>query len=104
MDLIARSGVFWGMTVALELLERALPHLQVERLVTYALRYEEGATIKRLGWVLEQMGIAQQHLEPLQSYWVITYYRLDPQKPPGNQYNARWRVIENLHVDLVANA
>lgn len=103
LDLIARSDVFGGMAVALELLEGALAHLKVEGLVEYALRYEEGATIKRLGWALEQMGTAQQHLEPLQSYRVKTYYRLDPRKPPGDKYNARWRVIENLSVDQAPN-
>lgn len=96
LDVIARPDLFGGMQAALELLEGALPHLQVEPLIRYALRYGEGATVKRLGWALEHMGVATQLLEPLQRLPVKTYYRLDPQKPPSRQYNARWRIIENL--------
>jgi predicted transcriptional regulator of viral defense system len=97
LDVIARSDLFGGMQSALELLEEALPHIQVERLVNYALRYGEGATVKRLGWALERMGVAPQQLEPLRALPVKTYYRLDPQKPPGRHHNARWRIIENLN-------
>lgn len=97
LDVIARPDLFGGMQAAFELLEGALPHLQIEPLIQYALRYGEGATVKRLGWALEQMGVATQLLEPLQRLPVKTYYRLDPQKPPSRKYNARWRIIENLN-------
>ncbi len=99
LDVIARSDLFGGMSVAFEILEGALPHLQVERLASYALRYGEGATIKRLGWALERMGVPPQQLESLQALPVKTYYRLDPQKPPVKCYDARWRIIENLNGD-----
>jgi predicted transcriptional regulator of viral defense system len=97
LDVIARSDLFGGMQSALELLEGALPHIRVEQLINYALRYGEGATIKRLGWALERMGIPAQQLEPLQVLPVKTYYRLDPQQPPSRQHNARWHIIENLN-------
>lgn len=96
LDVMARPALFGGMRAALELLEAALPHIQVERLVTYALRYGEGATIKRLGWALERMGESPERVEPLRAVAVKTYYRLDPQQPANRQYNARWRIIENL--------
>lgn len=97
LDVIARSDLFGGMSAALEILEGALPQLHMERLVEYALRYGEGATVKRLGWALERMGVAPQSIAPLQTFPVKTYYRLDPQKPPVKRYDARWRIIENLN-------
>lgn len=96
LDVMARSDLFGGMQSALEILEGALAHLRIERLTAYALRYGEGAVVKRLGWALERMGAAPQQLESLQALPVKTYYRLDPQKPPGGRYDARWRIIENL--------
>lgn len=97
LAVMARSDLFGGMSAALDILEGALPQLQVERLVEYALRYGEGATVKRLGWALERMGVAPQPIAPLQAFPVKTYYRLDPQKPPVKRYDARWRIIENLN-------
>lgn len=96
LDLLARPDLFGGMRPALELLESALPRLQVTTLVNYALRLEVGAVIKRLGWALEQMGVPAEALEPLLAFPVRTDYRLDPQQPAGGRRSARWRILENL--------
>ena len=96
LDLIARSDVFGGMRAAAEILEGLLPQIEIPRLVEYALRYNTGAVVKRLGWFLEQFGISPFETVPLQAYPVSTYYRLDPKTLPGRHYQARWRIIENL--------
>lgn len=96
LDLLARPDLFGGMRAALELLESALPRLKVETLVDYALRLDVGAVIKRLGWALEQMGVAAETLEPLRAFPVRTDYRLDPQQPRRGRRAARWRILENL--------
>lgn len=96
LDLIARPEVFGGFRAAIEILEGALPQLDPPTLVQYALRYGVGAVIKRMGWVLERLGVDGETLAPLQVYPVKTYYRLEPQSPPGKSYNSHWRIIENL--------
>jgi len=96
LDLVARPDVFGGMSAAIEILENTLPHIEVPRLVQYALRYNVGAVIKRMGWVLEHCGADPDDMVPLQSFPVKTYYRLDPQRPASQMYNSRWRIIENL--------
>jgi predicted transcriptional regulator of viral defense system len=96
LDLIARPDVFGGMSAAIEILEEALPHIEISGLIQYALRYNVGAIIKRLGWLLEHLGVAVDTIALLQSFPVRTYYRLDPQAPTGKQYASRWHIIENL--------
>jgi predicted transcriptional regulator of viral defense system len=96
LDLVARPDIFGGMEAAIEILEEALPRIAVPGLVQYALRYHVGAVVKRLGWLLERIGVDAGELVPLQSYQVSTYYRLDPQVPASHQYNSRWHIIENL--------
>lgn len=96
LDLIARPDVFGGMRAAIEILEETLPRIEISGLVQYALRYNVGAVVKRLGWLLERFGRLAEETAPLQSYPVKTYYRLDTQAAPGQQYNSRWRIIENL--------
>lgn len=96
LDLIARADLFGGLSVAIEMLAEALPRLELPRLVEYALQYRMGSVIKRLGWALEQLGVAGDLLAPLQAYPVRTWYALDPQAPRSAAYNPRWRVIENL--------
>ncbi|HOU15845.1 MAG TPA: type IV toxin-antitoxin system AbiEi family antitoxin [Anaerolineae bacterium] len=96
LDLIARPEIFGGLRATIEILEGALPQLDLPALVRYALRYDVGAVIKRLGWTLERLGVEIETLTFLQTYPVKTYYRLEPQLPPGKRYNSRWRIIENL--------
>ena len=96
LDLIARSDVFGGMSAAIEILEEALPKISVSKLIQYGLQYDTGAVIKRLGWVLEQLGVENEMLAHLQTHGVTTYYRLEPQNPSNKRYNARWRIIENI--------
>ena len=96
LDLIARPDVFGGMSAAIEILEENLSRIDVPSLVQYALRYNVGAVIKRLGWLLERFGAASGEIAPLQSHLVKTYYRLDPQAPASQKYNSHWRINENL--------
>jgi predicted transcriptional regulator of viral defense system len=96
LDLLARAELFGGVSAALEILEENLPRLELARLVQYALRYEVGALIKRLGWSLEQMGVPDEVTAPLRDYPVKAWYRLDPHGEKDGQYNPRWRIVENL--------
>src|SRR4030065_926617 len=96
LDLIVRSDIFGGMGAAFDLLEEILPRIDIIKLIQYGLFYDSGAVIKRLGWVLEQLSVKSEMLDPLQKYGVRTYYRLDPQNPPNKVYRARWKIIENI--------
>lgn len=96
LDVVARSDVFGGMRAAMEILEEAVPRLNISRLVEYSLRYDVGATIKRMGWALERLGVPEVEIAPLQAYPVTAYYRLDPRGPATGKTNRRWHLKENI--------
>jgi predicted transcriptional regulator of viral defense system len=96
LDLVARPDIFGGMSAAIEILESSLGKVNINRLVDYALRYGMGSVIKRLGWVLEKLGVKLNDLEQLKDYPVRRYYLLDPGLDGYGSRNARWQVIENL--------
>ena len=70
--------------------------INVNRLVEYALKYDTGSLIKRLGWVLEKLGVPEQELEGLLNYPVKRYYPLDPGLDEDAPKNIRWQILENL--------
>ena len=71
--------------------------LQVPRLLEYTFRLP-GAVAKRLGWVLERLGVQEDLLKPLLERPVKGYRRLDPTGPRAGPYNKKWMIQENIGV------
>lgn len=99
LDLFAMPQVFGTLQFGLETLEAQLHRLDLDKLKGYALRYDVGALIKRLGWALETLGAPEQVLAPLQAYPIRAYSQLDPTGPPGGEPLARWQLRQNLHLE-----
>ena len=96
LDLFASSQLFGGTAAAIETLSGFLDRLNLAQLVAYALRYDVGAVIKRLGWALETLGAPREQLEPLRSYLASTTYLAEPSAPGAGVMVSRWRVRDNL--------
>ena len=56
----------FALPAAIDILEDTLPRIDHTTLVKYGLEYKVGAVIKRLGWILEQLGVPQNELASLQ--------------------------------------
>lgn len=69
--------------------------LNLDRIIQYALRLD-AAVVKRLGWVLEQLGISSDRLEPLVRVPIKGYRTLDPRGLRKGPCNSRWMIQENL--------
>ena len=97
LDLIARPDIFGGFSAAIEILENAIDQIDIDHLADYALKYDVGSVIKRLGWSLENLGFAGNSLERLQDYPVKRYYLLDPGLEETRVIkNFRWHIFENI--------
>lgn len=96
LDLIARPDIFGGMSATSEILEGALARIDLQQLIAYALRYDVGTVIKRLGWLLERMGSEGNLLEPLLRYPVTGPVLLDPNQPRSGNIDPTWQINENL--------
>lgn len=96
LDMVASPRLFGTLGAAMETLESHLGLLDLDRLVGHALRYDVGAVIKRLGWMLEALRVPASVTDPLRAYPVRTYYSLDPTRPPGGTSLACWHVRNNL--------
>ena len=72
-----------------------LADLELDRIIDYAVRLD-GATAKRLGWVLEHLGLASSHLDRLLSVPVTGYRTLDPTGERQGPCDGRWMIQVNL--------
>jgi predicted transcriptional regulator of viral defense system len=96
LDMVARPDLFGGTELALTTFDEHGDVLDLEVLVNYALRYDMGSVIKRLGWILDEMGVKAEMIRLLQEYKVQTYYLLDPGKPRSGSSDSRWQITNNL--------
>jgi predicted transcriptional regulator of viral defense system len=69
--------------------------LNLSRIIDYARRFDT-ATAKRLGWVLQQRGVAPEQLQPLLALPIKGFRKLDPTEPRQGPYDNKWRIQENL--------
>lgn len=69
--------------------------IDVEKAASYALRLD-AAVAKRLGWVLESLGIGGEGIARLSDLPVTGYSKLDPTGPDTGPRNRRWMIRENL--------
>ncbi len=96
LDLITRPGIFGGIRAASEIMEDALAQIEIDKLVSYALRYDTATVIKRLGWLLEKMGVSSDLLLPLYNYPVTGTVLLDPGRPRSDHVHPYWKINENI--------
>lgn len=76
--------------------------VDIHRLVTYALRLDIGAVIRRLGFLLDVYSIdAPAELERLRSRLTATYHLLDPTLPAEGKRVARWRIRVNVNPEEI---
>lgn len=83
------------LSEVLHAFEVGRPKLNLERIIEYALQLD-AATAKRLGWVLEQQGVAPTRLERLRAVPIKGYRLLDPTGLHRGVCDRRWMIQVNL--------
>lgn len=96
LDLFVYSKMFGGMGEVLGILENALPEIDTRKLVMYAIKYEQKAVAKRVGWALEYFGVSGKQLTSLLKVPIRYYCRLDPSLPAKGPCDKHWMIQNNL--------
>jgi len=71
------------------------------KLLNYALKVGNSAVLKRLGYLIELMGIKTEHglIEELRKNMAKGFVKLDPMVKGKRRYNSRWMLIPNISED-----
>ncbi len=75
--------------------ESQLSRLDLDKMVDYSTRLDT-AVVKRLGWILEKLGVEDLILRRLESVPIRGYRILDPNGPRKGPCNRRWMIQENI--------
>jgi len=76
---------------------RGREELDVNKLIAYGLQMGNRAIAKRLGFLLQLLGLGrQQHLARLEKSLSAGYAVLDPLSPRQGRHDTKWRVVVNV--------
>ena len=76
-------------------LEEALPKLNLEKVIQYALQWDV-AVGRRAGWALEELNVKDERIVKLAQSEHPGYRRLDASSPAKGPYSNKWRLQMNL--------
>ena len=86
-----------GIIQAAKGLWRGWEELDLNKLIQMALRMRNRAILKRLGYLLEQIGLgSERQLVRLRKNLSAGYAALDSLSPRHGRHDARWRVLVNV--------
>ena len=95
LDCFALPRRFGGLSEGRGILEEHLHELDLGRLIAHARRYPKVVVSRRVGYALEEAGVAPRRVEGLRSLPMTGYRPLDPTRPARGERNRRWGLIEN---------
>jgi predicted transcriptional regulator of viral defense system len=105
IDGLCQPAFIGGITEIAKGLWMQRDALNVKRLIDYAQRLDNGALVRRLGYLLDHLKLAEAvDLARLRSRLSATYQRLDPILPAQGPCLARWRVQLNVSPDEISAA
>ena len=75
-----------------------------DKLLDYAVKFDSQAVIKRLGFLLETLGIGREITGELQKIKTSSYAVLDTELPKTGKRISRWNIQQNLETETIKSA
>ncbi len=78
--------------------------IKFDHLLSYAIKFNSQAVIKRLGYLLETLEMKTEIIEKLQELKSNSYVLLDTELPKKGKRLSRWGIQQNLEVETIKTA
>ena len=105
IDSLARPDLSGGVVEVATALQIGAERFDYQKLISYAERFDNQAVMKRLGFLLELLGLTtQSNIDDLQKQISSSYASLDPYLPKEGNYYSRWKLKINIEPDILEKA
>jgi predicted transcriptional regulator of viral defense system len=95
LDGLALPEYCGDFSEVLHAFKMAKDKIRIQVIIEYALKLEK-AVAKRLGLILDELGVGEKYLEPLLKLPMRSYCKFDPSGPVKGSYNSKWKIRENV--------
>lgn len=104
VDCLFKPDYAGGIVEVAKALHTAKQQMQFDKMLTYVQRFRSQAVGKRLGFLLELLGINTPIIEALQKAKTASYVRLDTELPKSGPMISRWSIQQNLDTETIKSA
>lgn len=104
LDCLFMPDYAGGIIEVAKALWEARETLDYQKVLGYAERYNSGVVIKRLGYLLEALGIECGITDSLLKMRTATISPLDTEAPNMGKISTRWSIRQNVDIETIINA
>jgi predicted transcriptional regulator of viral defense system len=104
VDCLRKPEYAGGIPEIAKALFAAREQMDHARLLEYATKFGSQAVIKRLGYLLELMGIDTLITEKLLAMKSSSVSLLDTEAPRSGKTLTRWNIVQNIEADTIRGA
>ena len=104
VDCLFKPDYAGGIVEIAKALFTAKQQLNFDKLLTYVERFQSKAVSKRLGFLLELLGIETPIIDALQKAKTTSYVPLDTELPKSGPMVSRWSIQQNLDTETIKSA
>lgn len=104
IDCLFKPDYAGGIVEIAGAIYRSKDRIKYDILLAYAKKFNSQAVIKRLGFLLELLGIKTTIIADLQELKTASYVVLDTELPKVGKRKSRWRIQQNIETETILSA
>lgn len=104
IDCLFKPDYAGGIVETAKAIYASRDKIKWDKLLDYAIKFDSQAVIKRLGFILEMLGIGQEITNDLQKIKSSSYALLDTELPQTGKRISRWSIQQNLETETIRSA
>jgi len=104
VDCLFKPNYAGGIVEIAKAIDQTKSQIKYDKLLEYAQKFRSQGIIKRLGFLLELLGIQNDIIKELQNSITPSYILLDPELPPSGKFIGRWSIRQNLDTETIQSA
>ncbi|MCZ6701810.1 MAG: transcriptional regulator, partial [Ignavibacteria bacterium] len=101
IDCLYKPSYGGGITEIVKAIYRKSNEVDQNKLVSYLNRVDSQVVIKRLGFVLQHLGIWESLRKEIKTKVSNSYAYLEPSLPKKGKHTSEWKIIDNSNIESV---
>lgn len=101
IDCLFKPDYAGGIVETAKAIYASRDKIKWDKLLDYAIKFDSQAVIKRLGFLLESLGIGGEITGDLQKIKTSSYVALDTELPKTGKRISRWSIQQNLETETI---